>query len=103
MKIEITNVALEKLLHKGVTTVRLGVTKGGCAGYEYIFTEDTEKEGDHSQYFGNLWIVIDEVSQPFLDGMTLDYIKTGLNESFEFINPNEQQSCGCGVSVQFSA
>jgi len=34
--------------------------------------------------------------------MTLDYIKEGLNEFFKFINPNEQSSCGCGVSVQFN-
>ena len=46
--------------------------------------------------------LIDKNSQPFLEGMTLDYIKEGLNEFFKFINPNEQSACGCGVSVQFN-
>ena len=33
--------------------------------------------------------------------MTLDYVKEGLNEFFKFINPKEQSSCGCGVSINF--
>jgi hypothetical protein len=33
--------------------------------------------------------------------MTLDYQKEGLNEVFKFINPKEQSSCGCGVSINF--
>ena len=27
--------------------------------------------------------------------------KEGLNEVFKFINPKEQSSCGCGVSINF--
>ena len=33
--------------------------------------------------------------------MTLDYQKEGLNEVFKFINPKEESSCGCGVSINF--
>ena len=33
--------------------------------------------------------------------MTLHYQKEGLNEVFKFINPKEQASCGCGVSINF--
>ena len=41
------------------------------------------------------------MSVPYLVGMTLDYQKEGLNEVFKFINPKEQSSCGCGVSINF--
>ena len=41
------------------------------------------------------------MSLPYINGMTLDYIKEGLNEVFKFINPKEQSSCGCGVSINF--
>ena len=34
----------------------------------------------------------------YLEGMQLDYQKKGLNEGFEFINPNESARCGCGES-----
>ena len=44
---------------------------------------------------------IDSISQPYLDGMKLDYVYEGLNSYFKFINPHEVNSCGCGVSVQF--
>ena len=41
MNIEITDSAINQLLIKkrdqGVEFIRLGVTGGGCAGYEYVF------------------------------------------------------------------
>ena len=106
MNIEITDSAINQLLIKkrdqGVEFIRLGVTGGGCAGYEYVFAEDTIREGDEVIDYGKFSFLIDKNSQPFLEGMTLDYIKEGINEFFKFINPNEQSSCGCGVSVQFN-
>ena len=33
--------------------------------------------------------------------MTLDFQKEGLNEVFKFLNPKEEASCGCGVSINF--
>lgn len=100
--IEVSDIAIQKLIEKNVSTVRLGVTGGGCAGFEYVFAEDVIREGDEVIDYGKFSFLIDTLSQPFLNGMTLDYIKEGLNEYFKFINPNEQSSCGCGVSVQFN-
>lgn len=100
--IEVSDIAIQKLIEKNVSTVRLGVTGGGCAGFEYVFAEDVIRDGDEVIDYGKFSFLIDTLSQPFLNGMTLDYIKEGLNEYFKFINPNEQSSCGCGVSVQFN-
>ena len=105
--IEITNEAISKILEKQKTerfeAIRLGITGGGCAGFEYIFdscndiVDDTFIRLD----YGKFAVIIDKVSVPYLVGMTLDYRKEGLNEVFKFLNPKETSSCGCGVSINF--
>ena len=100
--IEVTDIAIQKLVERNVPKVRLGVTGGGCAGYEYVFAEDILREGDEVLDYGKFSFLIDANSRPFLNGMILDYVKEGLNEFFKFLNPNEQSACGCGVSVQFN-
>ena len=100
--IEVTDIAVSKLIEKKVDTVRLGVTGGGCSGYEYVFELDEFKDGDLEVDYGKFKFLIDKMSRPFLRGMTLDYIKEGLNETFTFQNPNEEASCGCGVSITFN-
>ena len=82
---------------------KLSVKGGGCAGFEYIF-DSVNHDGDSNDVyidFGKFGVVIDKVSVPYLVGMTLDYVKEGLNEIFKFINPKEKSSCGCGVSINF--
>ena len=104
--LEITDDAIVKLLEKkekeNFNYIRLGITGGGCAGFEYIFDSvDAKDVNDIVIDFGKLQFVIDKMSLPYINGMTLDYIKEGLNEIFKFINPKEQSSCGCGVSINF--
>ncbi len=43
-------------------------------------------------------VIIDSKSLVYLDGTELDYKKEGLNEGFEFNNPNAKGECGCGES-----
>jgi iron-sulfur cluster assembly accessory protein len=102
MEVEVTDIAIQKLLEKKVEFVRLGVTGGGCAGFEYVFKDAIVPNSDDLVIdYGRFRFVIDPLSQPYLDGMTLDFVEEGLNEYFKFINPKEKSSCGCGVSVQF--
>ena len=75
MNIEITDNAIVKLLERKVDTVRLGVTGGGCAGFEYIFAQDHVRDGDAVMDYGKFSIVVDSESQPYLECMTLDYVK----------------------------
>ena len=105
--IEITNEAIQKLLQKKeeerFNYIRLGITGGGCAGFEYIFDSASSKNSDDIVVdYGKIQLLIDKVSLPYLYGMTLDYCKEGLNEIFKFINPKETASCGCGVSINFN-
>ncbi len=100
--VEVTDNAITKLIERNVEKIRLGVTGGGCAGYEYIFAEDILREGDEVVDYGKFSFLVDKMSQPYLKGVTIDYVIEGLNEFFKIVNPNEQSSCGCGVSVQFN-
>jgi hypothetical protein len=45
-------------------------------------------------------VIVDKKSLPIVDGITVDYVRQGLNEGFEFINPNEKDRCGCGESFR---
>lgn len=101
MDIDITDEAINQLLDKKVDNVRLGVTGGGCAGYEYVFKQDEPTAEDLVIDYGKFKFLIDPISIPYLDGMRLEYVHEGLNEFFKFVNPHEVNSCGCGVSVQF--
>ena len=104
--IELTDSAIVQLLKRtedrGVSEIRLGITGGGCGGYEYIFDYNSSSDpSDHVLDFGKFTIHIDATSIPYLNNMTLDYIKSGINEEFKFINPNVEATCGCGVSMSF--
>ena len=45
-------------------------------------------------------IVTDSKSLPLVAGITVDYVRQGLNEGFEFINSLEKDRCGCGESFR---
>jgi iron-sulfur cluster assembly protein len=79
--------------------VRLGVKTTGCSGLAYTleFVDDIE---DSDQVFDSqgVRIIVDSKSFVYLDGTELDFVKEGLNEGFQFNNPNVKDSCGCGES-----
>ena len=104
--IEITDEAIVKLLEQqekeNFKYIRLGITGGGCAGFEYIFDSVSVADDDDIIIdFGKLKFVVNKLSVPYINGMTLDWQKEGLNEIFKFINPKEKDSFGCGVSINF--
>lgn len=79
--------------------VRLGIKTTGCSGLAYrLEYVDQLESGDIEQAFAGFLIVVDPKSMPYIKGTTIDYVKKGLNEGFEFSNPNEKAKCGCGES-----
>lgn len=83
---------------KGVG-IRVGVTTTGCSGMAYVL-EFVDELDEHDQVFEDhgLRIVVDPKSLVYIDGTELDFVKTGVNEGFEFHNPNVKGECGCGES-----
>lgn len=80
--------------------LRLGIKGGGCSGFSYVlrFEDDPPKDKDLVFNQHGVKIVVDKKSIIYLNGATLDWEKTLMNQGFKFINPNEKSSCGCGHS-----
>lgn len=83
---------------KGVG-LRLGVKTSGCSGMAYVleFVDEIDETDKVFEERG-VKIIVDPKSMVYLDGTELDYKREGLNEGFEFNNPNAKDSCGCGES-----
>jgi iron-sulfur cluster insertion protein len=81
--------------------LRIGVTGGGCSGFQYQLQFDTEKEGDRVAMLDGVRVLIDEISLPYIAGTTLDYVEGLHGAGFKFDNPRASRTCGCGSS--FSA
>lgn len=79
--------------------VRLGVKTTGCSGMAYTieFADKIEAE-DHVFEDQGVKVIINPKSMVYLSGTQLDFAKDGLNEGFQFKNPNEKDRCGCGES-----
>ena len=104
MSITLTDAAADRIKSfldnrgKGVG-LRLGVKTTGCSGMAYIIEFADEMESDDSVFEDKgVKVLVDPKSIIYLDGTELDYAKDGLNEGFEFNNPNVKDSCGCGES-----
>ena len=81
--------------------IRVGVKTTGCSGYAYaIEYVDTPSSEDMSFVSHGVHVFVDPKSLVFLDGITMDWKRNGLNEGFDFINPNEKDRCGCGESFR---
>lgn len=81
-------------------TLRLWVSKGGCAGMEYQMKVTDPLTGDTTIQVNDVQISIDTESIKFLEGATLDY-NDDLNDSgLKINNPNATRSCGCGTSFE---
>jgi len=96
---------VKKLLAKRAKGVgiRLGVRTTGCSGLAYTleYVDSIEYEVGVTNYAQpDFAVLVDAKSEVYLNGMTVDYVRKGLNEGFEFINPNERDRCGCGESFR---
>ena len=82
---------------KGIGII-VGVKGTGCSGFSYTLEfADLPISGFHKHYVG-FTVFVEPEAEEYLDGLTIDYVKKGLNEKFEFINPNSKGECGCGES-----
>jgi iron-sulfur cluster assembly protein len=104
MAIQLTDVAATRVLEflkgrgKGIG-LRLGVKTTGCSGMAYVIEFVDEIQNDDSVFESNgVKVVVDAKSLIFVDGTEVDFAKEGLNEGFQFRNPNAKDECGCGES-----
>lgn len=92
----------EKIKQRGKGEgLRIGVKTTGCSGLAYVL-EYVDYIGPYTPMYevNGIQIYIDPKHEPYLQGMIIDYVRNGLNEGFDFRNPNERDRCGCGESFR---
>lgn len=106
--ISLTEKAKEKIKQtlakrgKGVG-IRIGVKTTGCSGMAYVleYVDNYESEVGVTNYAQQDFVVlVDRKHEVYLNGLTMDWVRNGLNEGFDFQNPNERDRCGCGESFR---
>lgn len=79
--------------------IRIRVTKGGCAGYNYDVVLDN-KLGDEDYVYegGDFRVVSDAYATALIEGSELDFNDELIGRGFLLRNPNAEITCGCGTS-----
>jgi iron-sulfur cluster assembly protein len=109
--IEVTPKAVEaikkQIAKRGVaeTSLRVGIKGGGCSGFSYVIEfhdgapRSRDRVYDYTAEDGTpVRVLVDPKSLIYLNGTTLDWEMTLMNQGFKFLNPQEKSSCGCGHS-----
>lgn len=105
MQIKITESAVKRvkeLITKGDKTyigLRVSVDGGGCSGFMYRYNlADMINSDDFILEQDGIKVVIDSVSQDFLDGCIVEYVMELGASYFQITNPKATAKCGCGNS-----
>ena len=77
--------------------LRVAVVGGGCSGFSYHMAFENA-ETDNIYEFDGLKVLVDQMSEMYLEGVSIDYIETLEGAGFKFNNPNVKSTCGCGSS-----
>lgn len=81
------------------TKLRIYITGGGCSGFQYGFTFDSNKSDDDLIIEKeSVSIVVDPMSMQYLIGSVLDFTEGLEGSRFVIKNPNAKTTCGCGSS-----
>jgi iron-sulfur cluster assembly accessory protein len=79
--------------------LRVAVVGGGCSGFSYHMAFDNqENPSDNVYQFDGLKVLVDQMSEMYLEGVQIDYIESIEGAGFKFNNPNVKSTCGCGSS-----
>ena len=75
---------------------RLAVKGGGCAGFEYEWSNANERE-DGDVLLEDI-LLVNKDYELYLLGTILDWDDTAFKSEFTITNPNSKSTCGCGES-----
>jgi iron-sulfur cluster assembly protein len=83
--------------------IRIGVKTTGCSGLAYVleyvdYIPITRDQFVYESRGVKIWV--DGKSSVYINGLEMDWVRNGLNEGFDFKNPNERDRCGCGESFR---
>jgi iron-sulfur cluster assembly accessory protein len=79
--------------------LRVAVQPGGCSGLKYqLYFDERGFDGDVVAEYGEVAVVTDKMSAPYLTGASIDFVDTIEKQGFTIDNPNASGSCACGDS-----
>lgn len=78
--------------------LRVGVSGGGCSGFQYDIRLDAPAPDDLVLQKDGWQVLVDPVSLPFLQNAVIDFTDELIGARFVIENPNAASSCGCGTS-----
>jgi iron-sulfur cluster assembly protein len=94
--------AVERFIKGAATPVaglRIAIAGGGCSGFQYGMTlEETKRDDDTVLEYGAVTLLVDPLSAPLLEGVTIDFLDSLSGSGFKFENPNASSTCACGSS-----
>lgn len=102
-KILITDSAqtyIAKIIKKdSASYFRITVLGGGCAGFQYKFDFEKNKNIDDIVVkTKKINVLVDDTSMELIKGSKIDYVNELIGSSFKITNPQASSSCGCGTS-----
>ncbi len=80
--------------------LRLGVSKGGCAGWQYEMKVAEPESGDEIVEIGAARVIVAADSLDKLRGCEVDFSDDLTDAGFKIHNPKARRSCGCGTSFE---
>jgi iron-sulfur cluster insertion protein len=104
MNITITPDAIDAIKEVMLTepegvALRIFVQGGGCSGFQYGFTLDSDKaEDDWDLGRDGVAIYVDSMSAQYLEGAEINFHDDLNGKSFVINNPGAKSTCGCGSS-----
>ncbi|MET4323213.1 iron-sulfur cluster assembly protein [Bradyrhizobium sp. JR4.1] len=79
--------------------LRIMVEGGGCQGFTYKMDLAHEPSSDETVIEqGGVKLFVNNASQAYLNGTTIDFMVSLEGSGFRFDNPNANSSCSCGKS-----
>ncbi len=79
--------------------LRISVLGGGCSGFQYDFSIDTQQQDDDVVLgTSTTKVLIDPISVQYMEGSQIDWVDDLIGASFQIRNPNATAACGCGTS-----
>lgn len=90
---------LKEIMGKG-EYLRIHVEGGGCSGFQYKFSVDSNRDEDDRVFEQEgVGVIVDQESLEFVKGSTLDYTNELIRAAFQMQkNPQADHGCSCGSS-----
>lgn len=95
----LTPAAIIKIKNLSSSYLRIDIMGGGCAGFQYQFSLESNKNiQDIEVSADGAHVLIDSAFESMLSGCVLDFETNLTGSRFKISNPNAVSGCGCGNS-----